>query len=79
MSAYKQECIRILSENVKAIRKMHKLSQKEFAKRLGVGVWSISKLENGILPPRLSTEFIFDMEDEFKIPAHKIVGPNPFD
>ena len=63
-------CIEILSKNIKYLRLTKGLTKKEMAKLLGIGVGSLSKLENGELPHRLMVEVLFVLEEEFDIPAH---------
>ena len=63
-----------LSKNIKEIRKANGLTQKEMAKRLGIGVSSLSKLENGILPPRLTVDVLFIIERNFHIKVHRLFG-----
>ena len=41
--------------NVRSLRLLHKLSQKEMAQALGIGVKNLRKLEAGEIPPRLGT------------------------
>ena len=51
--------IAILCKNIKRIRNEKGLSQSKMAEKLNIGVKSLSMLENGILPPRLSVEILF--------------------
>lgn len=55
----------ILCDNVRILRRRAGLTQKEMAKRLGVGVGSISMLEKGVVPKRLSCEVLFRLALEF--------------
>lgn len=48
----------ILSYNIRVLRE--RLSKKEMAKRLGIG--TLTKIEKGILPPRLMVDVLFDIE-----------------
>ena len=57
--------IAIFCENIRRLRAMHGLSQKEMAKRLGIGVHSLSLLENGILPKRLGCDVIYLLYQQF--------------
>ncbi len=65
----------IFCQNIKKIREKEKLSKKEMAKRLEIGVKSLTMLENGIIPKRLSCKFIFRIEDEFNILPKNIFKP----
>ena len=62
-------------QNIKKIREKEKLSKKEMAKRLEIGVNSLTMLENGIIPKRISCELIFKIEDEFDILTKNIFKP----
>ena len=61
-----------LCDNIKLIRKVNDLSQKEMAKKLGIGVKTLSKLEKGIISPRLSTSLIFEISKCFDIPIQDL-------
>ena len=58
---------KILCENVKKLRMKERLSQKEMASLLGIGIYSLKKLENGILPPRLTWRFLLSIHESFGI------------
>ena len=58
---------KILCENVKKLRMKERLSQKEMASLLGIGIYSLKKLENGILPPRLTWRFLLSIHENFGI------------
>ena len=59
---------------VKNLRKQHRLSQKEMAQLLGIGVGSLRKIENDSIPLRMSVDVVFKVhavfgilpEDQFK-------------
>lgn len=55
-------------KNVKLLRETHGLSQKEMAKICGIGVQSLSTLESGICPPRISCSILFRLSKHFHIP-----------
>ncbi len=59
--------IRILCENIKSLRSICKMSKKEIASKLGISVASLTKLENGILPPQLNCDFLFQIYRNFGI------------
>lgn len=60
--------IQILSRNLCILRKYHRLTQKEMASILGISVTSLRKLEHGILPHRLTIDFLFALNAHFHIP-----------
>ena len=68
--------INLFCENIKYLRKKHNLSKAEMAKRLNVGIGSITSIENGILPPRLSTRVLITIEESFNVSASKILSVN---
>ncbi|MBO5078447.1 MAG: helix-turn-helix transcriptional regulator [Oscillospiraceae bacterium] len=55
----------LLCHNIRNIRSHYKLSQKEMAQRLHIGIGSLRKLENGYVPPRLDIEILFYIHKEF--------------
>ena len=59
--------VQIFMQNVTWIRKKNGLSKKEMAEILGISVFSLNKIENGILPPKASVEIIFRIYDRFGV------------
>ncbi len=57
----------IFCANVKELRKKNNLSKREMAKRLGIGVKSLTLIENGIIPPRLNCEILFYIRKSFGV------------
>ena len=47
-----------LAHNLLWLRKKYSYSQKTMAQLLGIGVGSLRKLEHGVIPPRLTVEFL---------------------
>lgn len=63
------------SQHVRRIRREQKITQKEKANRLGISVNTLSMIERGILPPRLSCEILFRMQDQFGIQPKDLFMP----
>lgn len=63
----KKNNIQIFADNIKSIRKTHKLTQIQMAKKLRIGLKSLRLLEKVSLPPRLSADILFVIYDEFGI------------
>ena len=61
-----KECL-IFCHNIKWMRSHRKLSKKRMAKMLGIGVVSLTKIENGIIPPRLNVDIFFRFQHCFGI------------
>ena len=59
--------INIFCKNVKYLRKKHGLSKAEMARRLNIGVGSITLLEKGILPDRLISAVLLKIEEIFSV------------
>ena len=74
-SENRHEEITIFCQNIGVLREWNGLSQKEMAKILGIGVVSLAKMEQGIIPPRGGIEVIFRLSQYFKIELHKLVMP----
>ena len=62
----------MIGENIKTLRKTHKLTQPEFAKIVGVSRNSLSRYENGT--SRVSTELIDRICKKFNVSYVDIVG-----
>ena len=63
--------IQIMCTNIKKLRELNKLSQKEMARMLGIGIETLRSLENGIIPPRVSASLIIKISKLFNItPAY---------
>ncbi len=57
----------IFSQNIACLRKAYRLSKKEMAKRLGIGVGSLTKIERGEIPARLGCQVIIRASATFGI------------
>ena len=66
--------IDIFLYNIAWLRKHYGLSKKEMAKRLGIGLWSLNKIEKGELPPRLYYDIIFAVYKNFGIPCADLLS-----
>ena len=64
----------LFCKNVRFLRKHHNLSQKEMAKRLHIGVYSLKKIENDIIPPRLGFDILFYFYPNFSISPEQILS-----
>ena len=62
----------MIGENIKTLRKTHKLTQPEFAKIIGISRNSLSRYENGT--SRVSTELIDRICKKFNVSYVDIVG-----
>lgn len=62
----------MIGENIKSLRKMHDLTQPEFAKIIGISRNSLSRYENGT--SSLSTELIDRICQKFNVSYVDIVG-----
>ena len=59
--------ISIFCENVKRLRKREKMSKKEMARIMHIGVRSITTLENGTIPVRMKYDVILRLKCHFGI------------
>lgn len=57
----------ILCENIKRLRKKERLSKKEMARIMGIGIRSVTMLENGMLPVRMEAETLWRLKLHFGI------------
>ncbi len=65
----------VFGDNLKAIRNKNGLSKKEMSKKLGIGTRSLSLIESGIAPPRLSSNILIKINREFGILPSEIFLP----
>ena len=54
-------------QNVRRLRTEAGLSQKEMAQIMGIGVYSLRKIELGTFPPRAGVDMFFRLRDTFHI------------
>lgn len=62
-----QEEMTVFCNNVKRLREGQGLTRKEMAARIGVGVETLTRLETGEIPPRLSVSVVCKISREFNI------------
>lgn len=62
-----QQQLKILAQNIAWLRKENRLSKKEMAALLEISVQSLTRLENGEVPPRLPVHVIFNIYNHFGI------------
>ncbi len=61
------ERLRDFMKNVAWLRSQYGLSKRQMAKRLGVGVGTINKMEQGRFPPRLCISVLYKIYSEFGV------------
>ncbi|MBQ7347692.1 MAG: helix-turn-helix transcriptional regulator [Clostridia bacterium] len=66
----------IFCENLKQLRKRESLTKVVMAKKLGIGVQTLTKIENGIIPPLLSTEILYQIHHHFGIMPTEMFTPS---
>jgi len=66
------KAIKLLGENLIKLRIAHGLTKREMAKCIGIGVASLRKLEQGLLPPRLCCDIFDRIYEQFGITADRI-------
>ena len=67
-----QQCVNEsanLLRNLNHLRRQHHLTQKQMAQILGISITTWRKIEQGIMPPRLSSLVIYRAADAFGIPT----------
>ena len=63
-----------LIHNIITLRKQYGLTKKAMAKLLGLSLYSLNKLESGIMPPHLDVEMVFRAQACFSIPIRDLFG-----
>lgn len=66
--------IDIFLYNIVWLRKHYRLSKKEMARRLGIGLWSLNIIEKGKLPPHLHCDVLFAAHKNFGISCATLVS-----
>lgn len=59
--------IDIFLNNIAWLRRHYGLTKKEMARRLGISIWSLKKIENGELPSRLTIDVLYRIYQVFGI------------
>lgn len=57
----------ILCENIKYLRSITKLSKREMAEKLGIGIKTLSLIEEGIFPQHLRSQMLINIYNNFGI------------
>ena len=70
MTKPEKDEILIFAHNLTWLRKKHGLSKRDMARRLGIGMESLNKLEQGIIPPRQTANIFLKYEDILILPPH---------
>lgn len=65
----------IFGQNIRILRKKNKLSQAEMAKCLEIGIKTLSSLERGEIPPRLSCDILFRIYNKFGVYPGDMFSP----
>lgn len=61
------------TQNIAWLRSCHHYTKAEMAARLGIGVSSLTKIESGLLPKRLSANVILRIKEQFGIEPHDLL------
>lgn len=69
-----QELCANLIHNIISLRKQYGLTKKAMAKLLGVSLYSLNRLESGIMPQRLGVDMVFRTQACFGIPIRELFG-----
>ena len=72
MNQQMEDEVKLFCDNIYLLRKKQYLSQNEMAKKLGIGVYSLRKLERGELPPRLDSRILWYIYEEFHVLPHQM-------
>ena len=75
-----QQCVNEsanLLRNLNHLRRQHNLTQKQMAQILGISITTWRKMEQGIMPPRLSSLVVYRAADAFGIPTSTLFSKTP--
>lgn len=62
----------IFCQNIRRLREKHRLSKTAMARKLNIGIKSLNALESGIIPPRLGSNIILDIYENFGITPNRM-------
>ncbi|MBQ8935361.1 MAG: helix-turn-helix transcriptional regulator [Oscillospiraceae bacterium] len=68
------KCISNLLHNIAWLRREFGISKSEMAKLLGIGVGSITKIEQGELPPRMGAHVLLNVREHFGFHPCELLG-----
>ena len=69
----------IFCKNIRFLRKQKGLSMREMAKIMGVSVYTLKKIENDEVPPRLDVGVLFRIQNSYGIKCKELVGDAPLE
>jgi len=69
------EYIQYFCENIKALRKICKLSKRKMSKKLGISRRWLSSLEKGKMPTELSVDVLISINRYFGVTPSKMFSP----
>lgn len=62
-------------DNVIWLRKQYGISKRRMAELMGVGIWTLNKIERGEVPPRADVSIFWNIHKRFGIsPAEQLCG-----
>lgn len=64
----------LFCHNIRILRQHYKLSQKEMAQQLHIGIHSLRMLEKGIIPQRMGIEIFFYIYRLFGFSPNEVVS-----
>lgn len=67
METEKLSELEIFAENVRFLRMHYRYTKKAMAEIMGIGVATLNKLENGIIPERIGVSCIYSVSKHFVI------------
>ena len=67
-----QKCF---GENIFLLRKVHRLSQKELAKIMGVSVYCVRKAEQGVFANSLCADALVNLSRHFRLRISTLLAP----
>lgn len=65
--------LKALTQNITNLRQKNKLTKKEMAKLLGISIYSLNKIEEDILPHKITIDILIKINSNFGISPHEIM------
>ena len=67
--------LEVFCKNVYFLRKKNGLTQREMAKLLNISVYSLGRIEKGIVPENLGCEMLFHLTVKFHVKMKELFEP----
>lgn len=75
MSKKERSDLAIFCENIRLLRLHHGYTKKKMAEICGISTRTLTKIEQGIVPPRLKADIVFYLAQHFRLRPYQLFIP----